>query len=551
MTEEEVLRLLARPEGEAVECKPKLLSRREIAEYAVGIGNAGGGWLVMGVSDKIPRQILPVEVPSGDELARIRESVFDSAQIRIAIERVSTRQGPVVVASIPGRPRGMPFHTRDGKYLIRLGEGLRGITLPEIDAIRREAGVEFTGAPVPGNPTDLVSAAGMEELRRLMNEAGASPDLINLGDLDLLRSLGALTGDGVLLVAGLLLAGKLETIRAHVPFAHWQFRRMKSDTEYDQAEDGCDCLPLALKRLREQAAANNPIVTIPGLLVHAEFPRYPALALRELLVNALAHRDYTVPGAVSLKLYPDRLELSNPGGFVGGVTAENILHHPSAPRYPTLFQALARMRLANAANLGVPRVFRDLLTEGKEPPAYWASEYAVRVTVKGQEARREFLELVRRYPGLDVDHLLVVHHLTRHREVTAQAVAEMCQRPIQGAREILGQLAAQWNLVEAGGGAGKGRYYRLSRVAYEILLGTLKYHVDRRLTVENAKARILAVLAERPLTNAEVREITQLSRYQAVRLMIALRREGLVEVRGLRRAARWYLCAHIKNGRRT
>ena len=46
------------------------------------------------------------------------------------------------------------------------------------------------------------------------------------------------------------------------------------------------------------------------------------------------------------------------------------------------------------------------------------------------------------------------------------------------------------------------------RAAYELLVGTLKYHVDRRLTLENAKARVLAVLEEGPLTNADVREIT-------------------------------------------
>lgn len=46
MTEKELENLLNQGEGEAVECKPKLLQRHEIAEYAVGIGNAGGGYLI-------------------------------------------------------------------------------------------------------------------------------------------------------------------------------------------------------------------------------------------------------------------------------------------------------------------------------------------------------------------------------------------------------------------------------------------------------------------------------------------------------------------------
>lgn len=543
MTEEELLNLLTSCESERIECKPKLLSRREIAEYAVGIGNAGGGLLIMGVSNKVPRSIVPIDLPPIDEIARIQESVADSAQIHIRLEIIPTHQGHVVVAHIPSRPRGIPFHTRDGKYLIRLGEELRGMPLAEIDAIRQEAGVELTAQPLSGDPPELLSHSGMEELRRLMKEAGASIDLINLSDMDLLRSLGVLRSDGKLLIAGLLLAGKAEAIQMHLPYAQWQFRRMKSDTEYDQAEDGFECLPFALKRLRELVSANNPIVTIPGWLVHPEFPRYPTLALRELIINALGHRDYAAPGTVSLKLYPDRLELSNPGGFVGGVSPENILHHPSTPRYPTLFQALARMRLANAANLGVPRVFRELLSEGKEPPVYWSSGSNVRVAIKGQETRREFLELLQRHSGLDVDHLLILHFLTRHREITARTAGEICQRNIENARETLSHLVNNWELLERGGGSGRGQYYRLSRTAYQLLTGTLDYHVDRRLTIENAKARVLSVLADRPLTNSDLREITQLSRYQIARLMASLRREGLVEIRGSKRGAKWHLCA--------
>jgi len=75
--------------------------------------------------------------------------------------------------------------------------------------------------------------------------------------------------------------------------------------------------------------------------------------------------------------------------------------------------------------------------------------------------------------------------------------------------------------------------------------------VDRRLTLENAKARVLSTLAVKPLNNADIREITQLSRYQIVRLMTGLRREGLVEIRGSRRGAKWHLCAQHNYVRRT
>ena len=543
MTLAEFQRCIADREAEGVEFKPALLSRKEIAEYAVGIGNAGGGHLIMGVTNKPPRQVQPVSPLSADEVQQIRRSVYDSAQIHIQVESLATPSGNVVIIPIPARPRGQIFHTRDGKYLIRLGEDLRGLTLAELDAIRQETAFELTAQPIPGDWKNLLRPAGLEDLRALMAEARAEPDLLKLGDQDLLRALGVLAPDGPLLAAGLLLVGRSEEIQRRFPNAQWSFFRMLSDTDYDQVERGHDCFAVNLRRFRELVNANNPIVTIKGDLVHPEFPRYPHLAMRELLVNALAHRDYAAPGGVVLKLYPDRLELSNPGAFLGGITPRNILHHASVPRDPVLFGALARIRVANAANLGVSRVFRDFLTEGKEPPYYWSPGASVVVTVKGQDTQPAFASLTLQHPDLTVDELLVLQHLTRHREISARQVAELCQRPIEGARETLARLVSRERLAESGGPAGKGRYYRLAQEAYAQLGDSLAYHVDSRLSRENIKGRILTALGKGPLSNAQIREISQMDRAQALAIMRQLRQEGLVRKEGERRGTRWTLHA--------
>jgi len=541
MTPEDLTSLLKGSEGEHVEFKPSLLGRRELAEYAVGLGNSGGGWLLTGISDRKPRRVLAFPWPSEEELQRIRTSIYDAARIRVDWVRIEHSEGPVLGMRVPPRPRGMVFHTQDGKYLIRLDEGLRGMTLAELDGIRQEAGVERTAMPIPGPWTDLVRPAGMEALRDLMTEAGAPRDLLALPDGELLRALGILNSDDQLLIAGLLLVGHSEAIRAQVPHAQWSFFRMTGDTDYAQAERGSDCLTVALRRLRELVGTHNPIVTVKGDLIHAEFPRYPQIALRELLVNALAHRDFEVPGGVVLKQYPDRIELSNPGAFPTDITPENILHHPSTPRYPALFGALSRVRLANAANLGVPRAFRDLLSEGKEPPVYSTSGQSITVTVRGQEASPAFVALVRRHPDLNVDDLLVLHYLTRHREIDTSEAARICQRPLDTARELLAGLATRDRLLEPGGTAGRGRYHRLSRQACEELGDTLAYHLDSRLSLENAKGRVLNALQHGALSNAHIREITQMSRRQVTTLMQSLRQAGLVKKDGERRGSRWLL----------
>jgi len=86
-------------------------------------------------------------------------------------------------------------------------------------------------------------------------------------------------------------------------------------------------------------------------------------------MNAFTHRDYSIPGMVFIRNYHERFEINNPGGFVGGVTPANILRHQPVTRSRYLVETvLLATRLVNRQNLGVPRIFRALLEEEKEPP---------------------------------------------------------------------------------------------------------------------------------------------------------------------------------------
>jgi len=88
MTGEELQALMASNEAEHVEFKPSLLSWSEITRYAVGIGNSGGGHLIMGVTNKLPRRVQPVGPLSAEDIQQIRRSVYDSAQINVQVENL-------------------------------------------------------------------------------------------------------------------------------------------------------------------------------------------------------------------------------------------------------------------------------------------------------------------------------------------------------------------------------------------------------------------------------------------------------------------------------
>jgi hypothetical protein len=160
LDEAALVTLISADEHERLEFKRTLLSTKGITEYAVALGNEGGGWLIIGVTNNKPRAIVGVREQSHDELLRIQSAVFDSAGIKIRLHPISTSTGWVLAIDIPSRLPGKIFHTQGGKYLMRAGESLRGMPNEEIAAI-------FTEVSPPGQAA--VSSV-LNELRTLAAE---------------------------------------------------------------------------------------------------------------------------------------------------------------------------------------------------------------------------------------------------------------------------------------------------------------------------------------------------------------------------------------------
>lgn len=139
LDEEAIRRLVETEESEGIEFKQKVLPYKELAEYAVGMGNAGGGLLLMGVTDKKPRKLVGISHLTQDDLKKIQLSIHNSAAIRVNPQLVRMQDGLFLLGiQIPARPRGHVYCTQDGKYLIRVGESLVGIPETEIARIQAE-----------------------------------------------------------------------------------------------------------------------------------------------------------------------------------------------------------------------------------------------------------------------------------------------------------------------------------------------------------------------------------------------------------------------------
>lgn len=515
-----------------------------VTEMAICMANGGGGTVVFGVNDKgVGRANAITGVPAEVDVNRLKKAVYDSTDPKLTpvFEELSVAEGTgrlLLMQVYPGLP---PYTDTAGRGKIRVGKDCQPLTGTMRRRIMVETGEsDLTAIEVPGRPESLVSAAAMEQLRETARRERAPEDLLAKSDKDLLAAIG-LIRNGHLLRGGVLLAGTEAAIREHLSSYVWTHLRMSSDTDYSNRADGRDALPVALDRVLDRVMVENPITTVPQGLYHYEIRTYPEVALREALMNALIHADYRIAGPIMVKQFKARLEISNPGGLPGGITPDNILRHQPIARNPALVEALTRLRLVNRSNIGVRRMFKDLLIEGKEPPTILDEGEAVRVIFRASDLSVPFRMFIAEEADegriLPVEHLLVLQYLLRNPEIHTSTAAAITQQNQEETRETLSSMEMHQYLER--GGTGRGTYWTLRPDLRRQLSPASDPERNRRIDWEAAKTRVLSVLRQRAmrgesgLSNKDIRKLTYLDRFQVTRLLVELRHESpKIQVQG-------------------
>jgi ATP-dependent DNA helicase RecG len=509
-----------------------------VVKMAVCMVNGGGGTVVFGVADHIKgRANAILGIPLDIDVNILKKAVYDKTDPKITpvFEDLKVPEGTgrvLIIQIYPGLP---PYTDTSGRGTVRIGKDCQPLTGTMRKKIAVETGEnDYTAEQISGDPGLYLSPSAMEQLRQIAQEHNAPEDLLRLSDIELLKNLDLMSASGHLTRAGLLLGGTEDAIRQFIPGHVWTFLQMETDTSYINREDKTSAIPVSIKRLEDLLVPFNPITTVVKGMYHFEYRTYPPLAIREVLINAFCHRDYQMAGPVLVKVFPTHLEISNNGGFIGGITSNNILHHSPSARNPCLVGALIRLHLVNRSNLGISRVFEAFLMEGKEPPCIDDVGDSVRVVFRKQEMSAHMRAFISEQAGkgryYSVDELLIIHYLLHHPEIVTYQASVLCQRSEAQIRDTLFTLESE-GLIERGG-AGRGTYWSIPPGIHQLLSDSKDNNQKRRIDREAAKTRILSILMERArrgekgLTNSDIRKIIHYDRNQVYQLMKELQREG-------------------------
>ena len=405
--------------------------------------------------------------------------------------------------------------------------------------------LDFSAQPVSGACYQDLDPLERERLRKIILSYNGEKYLLELPDDELDKALQLVVTVGDQLVptyAGMLLLGKQEKLREYMPTAESAFLMMNG-TEVSTNETFYLPLLSAIEKLLDFVNARNPEQEMEMGMFRISIPEFDKRAVREAIVNAFSHRDYTRLGRVLVRMDADGLTITNPGGFIEGVTIENILNVEPHGRNPVLADALKRIGLAERSGRGVDRIYEGSLRYGRDLPDYSeTSATSVTLFIPRGMPDKYLVSLIseqQQRTGVPVplNALLALNLLRQARRMTAEEISREAHIPKSKMRATLEYLT-ETGLIEAIG-AGRGRAYILSAKSYK---DPVKY--VRQTDIDQLRyPELVTKLAKQKgsISRKDVIELLHISPPQAYRLLKKMTEDGTLIQQGNTRGAHYMI----------
>lgn len=384
--------LLRRPESKTLEFKRDLSSPDGVLKTIVAFANTAGGLILVGVEDDA-RHVRGLLDPRDAE-ERIANLVSDSIAPRVLpeIEVLPWRRTHVLAIQVhpsASRPHHLKRDGAEAGTYVRVGSTNRRADAEMIQELQRTArGESFDEQPMLDLNSEAIDF-------RVASESFASVRVLRRRDLETLRLVTTYQGNVKPTVGGVLLFGTDAARERHFPDAWIQTGRFAGTNKTRIVDSAEFRTPLV------QAIEAAVAFVEKHSLRHADIGRLrrtdrwsiPPLAVREALVNAVAHADYAQRGApIRVSIFDDRLEVESPGLLPFGLTVEDLPHGVSKLRNRVIGRVLNAMGLIEQWGSGVQRMISACREAGLPDPVFEEVATRFRVTLRLERVNRPTLD---------------------------------------------------------------------------------------------------------------------------------------------------------------
>lgn len=518
----------------------KKLPDSEILDTIVAFANTSGGTLYLGIEDDgtvtgahrdhlqlqgLAAYIANQTIPPISVRAEIL--VFDGKKV-VCIESpmstsiVATSKGKVLRRRLKfdGSPESAPF------YPFEFATRLSNLKLLDLSA-----------QPVPESSLDDFDANEIRLLQEHIQNQRAEPILKELPFDELCQALRLTTtvnGNAVPTYTGIIILGKANRIKELMPTIGYALQvfvgsALKINNDF--------CKPL-LSSLKELESGLLPFIhesEFSDGFYRISVPDVDFEALREAIINAVAHRDYSQLGRIRIEWSSEGLTVANPGGFIAGVNENCLLDAEPYGRNPALAEALKRIGLAERTGRGIDRIFSASVRYGRRRPTYHDStEQTVQLFIPRVRIDQGFSRVILQSKyQFSTYELLILGTLNEIRAGTAE---EICR--LATLNSFKGKVAIE-NLLEAGFIESHDRKsYSLSSLFYKENKNEVAY--VRRADIDRIRRPELVlklVKTKGRIQRQDVVELLHISNQSATMLLKAMVLKGQLMKHGDKRTA--------------
>jgi ATP-dependent DNA helicase RecG len=472
---------------------------KEAVKICCALANCGGGKLILGVTDKRPRKI--VGSTAFPQPERTRSDLMSKLRIRVDFNIYNHENKRVLVFDVASRSIGLPVQTDGGAWCYQ-GDSL--VLMPE--EIRRtiyaESGHDFSGEICNGLTLNNLDPNAIEIFRDKWTEYSGNKRIATLSAEQLLRDAEVVSDKGVT-YAALILFGKHEPLLEYLPTAEvvFEYRPTEASGPANQREDFRTGFFNYYDRIWELVNLRNDKQHYQKKFAMLPVDTFNEVVVREALLNAVSHRDYQIKGSIFVRQYSRKLVIESPGGFLPGITPDNILNK-NAARNGRIAAVFQRCGLVERSGQGMNLIYEMAVKEAKPLPDFTGSDALfVKLTLDGQMIHPRMILLLNeigtdRLNVMTTDDYLLLSALFREEDLRGVAPARF-----KHLAELKIVKYSEYGVEPANGGV-------------ILAIGNQSATVADKIPIENAdrNQRVLDYMATHSeVTSAELADFLELS----------------------------------------
>ncbi len=355
----------------------------EYLKTICAFANTNGGVFYIGVNDK--GIVVDIKKNIKKWLESLPNKIMNNLLLSTSVEVEQYQEKDVIKITVPRSP----IHSYQGKFYIRVGSTTQEVKGAELQRLLLDVNnLTWDEIGVNSATMDDIDEQTVADFVEMATAKNRLPKGINSKDIEkLFRNLNLITDEGKLTRAAILLFGKKPT---HFFYSSiLKIGRFRGDSLsdliiHDQIEDNLFTMfEKALDLLRSKYLLSP--ISYEGM-VRVETLEIPEKAIRETILNALIHKDYTVHSAISIKIRDARVIVWNSGELKLDVEKLKIEHN-SFKRNPLLAEIFYRAGYIEAWGRGTNTIVSECVKSGLDEPVFSIQQNGLEVSFKRNPMR--------------------------------------------------------------------------------------------------------------------------------------------------------------------